>query len=101
MHYEALKQSAFDPRDGTINVDILATGVSSSARRQQKELAAVIKKHLEAKGKITTIKYHQLFEEMKQSSDLVGDTLFEVFFITTLLLNKFCFAGHSCFNDEL
>ncbi|KAJ8042333.1 DNA replication licensing factor mcm4-A [Holothuria leucospilota] len=69
LHYEALKQSAFDPRDGTINVDILATGVSNSARKQQKELAAAIQKHLEAKGKITTIKYHQLYEEMKQSSD--------------------------------
>lgn len=70
-----MKQSAFDPRDGTINVDILATGVSNSARKQQKELAAAIQKHLEAKGKITTIKYHQLYEEMKQSSDTVSKHL--------------------------
>lgn len=70
LHYEALKQAAFDPRDGTINVDILATGVSNTARKQQQECAGGLKKHIEAKGKVVMLKYHQLYEEFRKSSDL-------------------------------
>ncbi|XP_030831255.1 DNA replication licensing factor mcm4-A [Strongylocentrotus purpuratus] len=70
LHYEALKQAAFDPRDGTINIDILATGVSNTARKQQQECGSALKKHIEAKGKVVMLKYHQLYEEFRQSSDL-------------------------------
>ncbi|XP_071480497.1 DNA replication licensing factor mcm4-A-like [Diadema antillarum] len=70
LHYEALKQAAFDPKDGTINIDILATGVSNTARKQQQDCASALKKHIEAKGKVIMLKYHQLYEEFRQSSDL-------------------------------
>ena len=72
MHYEALKQSAFDPRDGTINIDILATGLSTSARKQRMEVKGAIKKNIEGKGKVATVKYQMTFEEVRQQSEVVS-----------------------------
>ncbi|XP_038070017.1 DNA replication licensing factor mcm4-A-like [Patiria miniata] len=70
LHYEALKQSAFDPRDGTINIDILATGMSTSARKQRQEVKAALKKMIEGKGKVATLKYQTTFEELRQQSEM-------------------------------
>ncbi|XP_071785606.1 DNA replication licensing factor mcm4-A-like [Asterias amurensis] len=70
LHYEALKQSAFDPRDGTINIDILATGLSTSARKQRMEVKGAIKKNIEGKGKVATVKYQMTFEEVRQQSEV-------------------------------
>ncbi len=76
LHYEALKQAAFDPRDGTINMDILGTGVSNTARKQQKECADAIKKFVETnKGKQATFKYNVLMEEFRRQSDVVSHWL--------------------------
>ena len=74
LHYEALKQAAFDPRDGTINMDILGTGMSDTARKQQKECADAIKKYVDSnKGKQATFKYNALMEEFRHQSDIVSN----------------------------
>ncbi|XP_072013660.1 DNA replication licensing factor mcm4-A-like [Amphiura filiformis] len=79
LHYEALKQAAFDPRDGTINMDILGTGISNTARKQQKEVAEAVKKYVEThKGKQVTFKYNVLMEEFRHQSDVpIPRDLFE------------------------
>ncbi|XP_071957644.1 DNA replication licensing factor mcm4-A-like [Antedon mediterranea] len=78
LHYEALKQSAFDPRDGTINIDILATGMSTSARKQRQEVKHALNKLIQDKGKVATLKYQKTFEELRESSDtLITKEMFD------------------------
>ncbi|KAF7281528.1 hypothetical protein GWI33_004564 [Rhynchophorus ferrugineus] len=68
LHREALKQSATDPLSGKIDVGILATGLSSAARKRRIELAQSLKKLVENKGKVPTVNYQKLFEELKSQS---------------------------------
>lgn len=72
MHREALKQSATDPLSGKIDVGILTTGLSSTARKRRAELTQILKKMIEDKGKVPTINYQKLLEELKASSQLVS-----------------------------
>lgn len=72
LHREALKQSATDPLSGKIDVGILATGLSNTARKRRVELAQNIKKLIEQKGKVPTLNYQKLFGEIKENSNLVS-----------------------------
>lgn len=71
LHREALKQSATDPLSGKIDVSILITGLSSAARKKRMELAQALRKLIQAKGKVLTLNAQKLFQDMKESSDLM------------------------------
>ncbi|XP_050300297.1 DNA replication licensing factor MCM4 [Anthonomus grandis grandis] len=71
LHREALKQSATDPLSGKIDVGILTTGLSSTARKKRVEMAQAVKKLIDDKGKVPTINYQKLFEELKASSQMM------------------------------
>ena len=69
LQREALKQSATDPATGRIDVSILATGVSGTARRRKAEIAMAIKQILLTKCEfvlsisLVFIYYHVAIEE--------------------------------------
>ncbi|KAG9478930.1 DNA replication licensing factor MCM4 [Eleutherodactylus coqui] len=69
LHREALKQSATDPRTGIVDISILTTGMSATARKRKEELAQALKKLIQSKGKTHALKYHQLFEDLRGQSD--------------------------------
>ncbi|XP_070574384.1 DNA replication licensing factor mcm4-A-like [Ptychodera flava] len=71
LHTEAMKQSAVDPRDGTINIDILATGLSSSARKQRQEIAQALWKFIETKGKPRRLSASKTLVELRDQSDML------------------------------
>ncbi|KXJ73554.1 hypothetical protein RP20_CCG020651 [Aedes albopictus] len=71
LHREAMKQSATDPQTGKIDVAILATGMSTSARKRRAELVASIREILRTKGKILTLPYQKLFGEIKEASQVL------------------------------
>lgn len=71
LHREALKQSATDPLSGKIDVGILTTGLSNAARKKRADLVAFIKDSLKDKGKTKTIPYTKLFNDMKETSQLL------------------------------
>lgn len=57
---------------GKIDVSILTTGLSSAARKRRVELAQSLRKMIQAKGRVVTLNFQKLFQELKDSSDLVG-----------------------------
>lgn len=69
LHREALKQSATDPRTGIVDISILTTGMSATARKRKEELAQALKKLIQSKGKTPAFKYQQLFEDLRGQSD--------------------------------
>ncbi|XP_063307470.1 DNA replication licensing factor MCM4 [Pelobates fuscus] len=69
LHREALKQSATDPRTGIVDIAILTTGMSATARKRKEELAQALKKLIQSKGKTPALKYQQLFEDLRGQSD--------------------------------
>merc|ERR1719309_1109985 len=71
LHREALKQSATDPMSGKIDVSILTTGLSSAARKRRVEVAQSLKKLVQAKGKVATLNFQKVFQELKDTSDLM------------------------------
>ncbi|OXU23451.1 hypothetical protein TSAR_001635 [Trichomalopsis sarcophagae] len=80
LHREALKQSAIDPVSGKIDVSILTTGISVSARQQRLQFAETLRKLIESKGKVATLSYQKLFDEFKvqQSANyLITRNMFE------------------------
>lgn len=76
LHREALKQSATDPLSGKIDVGILTTGLSSTARKRRAELTQSVKKLIESKGKVPLINYQKLLAELKESSNVVSTDFF-------------------------
>ncbi|KAM4687368.1 DNA replication licensing factor MCM4 [Discoglossus pictus] len=70
LHREALKQSATDPRTGIVDISILTTGMSATARKRKEELAQALKKLIQSKGKTPALKYQQLFEDLRGQSDV-------------------------------
>lgn len=72
LHREALKQSATDPLSGKIDISILTTGLSSAARKRRVELAQALRKLIQAKGRVHTLNFQKVFQEMKENSDLVS-----------------------------
>ena len=73
LHQEALKQSATDPKSGTINLDILATGQSEGYRLRRQEVQKVFTDLIKKKGNIQTLNYSKMWQELKENSDLVRD----------------------------
>lgn len=71
LHREALKQSATDPLSGKIDVGILTTGLSSEARKKRAELMGTIKNHLKNKGKISTLSYQKMFNDIREGSQIL------------------------------
>lgn len=71
LHREALKQSATDPMSGKIDVSILTTGQSSGTRKRRKEVADALKGIVSKKGKMQTINFTKLWQELKERSDLM------------------------------
>ncbi|KAK7066561.1 DNA replication licensing factor, mcm4 component [Halocaridina rubra] len=71
LHREALKQSATDPMSGKIDVSILTTGLSSAARKRRVEIAQALRKLIQAKGKVATLNIQKVFQELKDSSDVM------------------------------
>ncbi|XP_055326074.1 DNA replication licensing factor MCM4-like [Sitodiplosis mosellana] len=68
LHREALKQSATDPLSGKIDVGILTTGLSTTARKKRADLVANIMDMLKKKGKLLTVSWNKLFVELKENS---------------------------------
>ncbi|KAM6948934.1 DNA replication licensing factor MCM4 [Aplochiton taeniatus] len=78
LHREALKQSATDPRTGFVDIAILTTGMSATARKRKEELAQALKKLIQAKGRTPAMKYQQLFEDLRgQSEAAITKDMFE------------------------
>ncbi|NXL43950.1 MCM4 factor, partial [Podilymbus podiceps] len=69
LHREALKQSATDPRTGIVDISILTTGMSATARKRKEELAQALRKLIQSKGKTPALKYQQLFDDLRAQSD--------------------------------
>ncbi|NXS10462.1 MCM4B factor, partial [Neodrepanis coruscans] len=69
LHREALKQSATDPRTGIVDISILTTGMSATARKRKEELAQALRKLIQSKGKAPSLKYQQLFDDLRAQSD--------------------------------
>ncbi|XP_026580378.1 DNA replication licensing factor mcm4-like [Pseudonaja textilis] len=72
LHREALKQSATDPRTGIVDISILTTGMSATARKRKEELAQALKKLIQSKGKTPALKYQQLFDDLRAQSETVS-----------------------------
>jgi len=78
LHREAVKQSATDPLSGKIDVSILTTGLSSSARKRRAELASAMKRLIQAKGKAATLNYVKTLGELKDASSwMITKEMFE------------------------
>ncbi|GFS77680.1 DNA replication licensing factor mcm4-B [Nephila pilipes] len=72
LHREALKQSATDPSSGKIDISILTTGMSNTARRRRVEIGQNLRKLLQSKGKATkSFNYAKVLEELKTQSDIM------------------------------
>lgn len=71
LHREALKQSATDPLSGKIDVSILTTGVSSSARQRQIELTQLLKKIVHNYGQSATLTHQKLMLDLKGSTQMM------------------------------
>uniref|UniRef100_A0AAR2KNV4 DNA replication licensing factor MCM4 n=1 Tax=Pygocentrus nattereri TaxID=42514 RepID=A0AAR2KNV4_PYGNA len=69
LHREALKQSATDPRTGFVDISILTTGMSATARKRKEEVAQALKKLIQSKGKMPAMKYQQLFDDLRGQSE--------------------------------
>uniref|UniRef100_A0A8C2PY32 DNA replication licensing factor MCM4 n=1 Tax=Cyprinus carpio TaxID=7962 RepID=A0A8C2PY32_CYPCA len=69
LHREALKQSATDPRTGFVDISILTTGMSATARKRKEEVAQALKKLIQSKGKTPAMKYQQLFDDLRGQSE--------------------------------
>ncbi|NXQ35819.1 MCM4 factor, partial [Alaudala cheleensis] len=69
LHREALKQSATDPKTGIVDISILTTGMSATARKRKEELAQALRKLIQSKGKTPSLKYQQLLDDLRAQSD--------------------------------
>uniref|UniRef100_A0A8C9NC38 DNA replication licensing factor MCM4 n=1 Tax=Serinus canaria TaxID=9135 RepID=A0A8C9NC38_SERCA len=78
LHREALKQSATDPKTGIVDISILTTGMSATARKRKEELAQALRKLIQSKGKAPSLKYQQLLDDLRAQSDMaVTKEMFE------------------------
>uniref|UniRef100_A0A673X6H0 DNA replication licensing factor MCM4 n=1 Tax=Salmo trutta TaxID=8032 RepID=A0A673X6H0_SALTR len=78
LHREALKQSATDPRTGFVDISILTTGMSATARKRKEEVAQALKKMIQSRGKTPAMKYQQLFDDLRgQSEAAITKDMFE------------------------
>lgn len=72
LYKEALKQAAVDPATGKIDITILTTGMSGAARKRKADVAAALKKLIQGKGKIPTLKHQKLYEDFREAQEFVS-----------------------------
>ena len=71
LYNEALKQSAINPRTGHVDVEILTTGVSTTARKQLEEMKESLKKMIDVeKRKGPTIRLKSLLDKWRSVSEV-------------------------------
>jgi len=66
---EAIKESATDPRTGLIDMDLLATGIGTSARGQLDALKGEVRKRI-AQSATATLRWTNLYREMTEQSQM-------------------------------
>lgn len=72
LYHEAIKQSATDPRTGIVDISILTTGISATARKRNEELKSALKSIIDQeKAKGSAIKCQQLLEKWRGVADQV------------------------------
>ncbi|XP_018653176.1 putative dna replication licensing factor MCM4 [Schistosoma mansoni] len=69
LQREALKQAAIDPLTGTIDINILTTGISSSVRKRREEMAMAIWSLLEERPRVLTFVYSRVLEDLRARSE--------------------------------
>ena len=91
LHREALKQSAYDPSTGTIDVSILTTGQSEGMKKRRFAIKTSLKDLIVKKGKIQTVNYLKTWNELKEVSDVVSifDNLFKIRNVLLILIFYF------------
>ncbi|KER24841.1 hypothetical protein T265_07572 [Opisthorchis viverrini] len=96
LQREALKQAAIDPVTGTIDVNILTTGVSSSMRKRREEMAAAIWTLLEERPRVLTFVYSRILEELRSRSErMITREAFEDGLNMLKNANKIDWAGNT------
>lgn len=76
LHREALRQSAINPDTGTIDVNIIATGVNASKAKRIEATADKLRGELRARGQ-NVFSEKKLFLELRQADRLVDREVFE------------------------
>ncbi|XP_074644247.1 DNA replication licensing factor mcm4-A-like [Tubulanus polymorphus] len=71
LQREALKQAAIDPATGKIDISILTTGISGAARKRHAEVTQAVRKAIQLRGKVPTIKHQILYDDVKSKSDIM------------------------------
>ncbi|KAM7533901.1 hypothetical protein Aperf_G00000113193 [Anoplocephala perfoliata] len=69
LQREAIKQAAIDPVTGTIDINILTTGVSSSMRKRREEMANAIWAILDQRPRVITFAYSRVLEQLRATSE--------------------------------
>ncbi|GAA35808.2 minichromosome maintenance protein 4 [Clonorchis sinensis] len=96
LQREALKQAAIDPVTGTIDVNILTTGVSSSMRKRREEMAAAVWTLLEERPRVLTFVYSRILEELRSRSErMITREAFEDGLNMLKNANKIDWAGNT------
>lgn len=76
LHREALRQSAINPDTGTIDVNIIATGVNSTKAKRIEATADKLRSELQRRGQ-NLFSEKKLFLEFRQADRLVDREVFE------------------------
>lgn len=96
LQREAIKQAAIDPVTGTIDINILTTGVSSSMRKRREEMAASIWAILEQSPRVITFAYLRVLEQLRATSErMVSAEAFEDGLNVLRNANKIEWAGNT------
>lgn len=64
----------------------LITGMSATARKRKEEVAQALKKLIQAKGKMPSMKYMQLLDDLRGQSETVNILIASVLKYTLLIL---------------
>ncbi|VDL63766.1 unnamed protein product [Hymenolepis diminuta] len=96
LQREAIKQAAIDPVTGTIDINILTTGVSSSMRKRREEMANAIWAILEQRPRVITFAYSRVLEQLRATSErMVTAEAFEDGLNVLRNANKVEWAGNT------
>lgn len=76
LHREALKQSAINPDTGTIDVNIIATGVNATKSKRIESTADKLRMELQRRGQ-NILSEKKLFLELRQADRMIDREVFE------------------------
>lgn len=76
LHREALRQSAINPDTGTIDVNMIATGVNATKSKRIEATADKLRTELQRRGQ-TMFSEKKLFLDLRQADRLVDREVFE------------------------